>query len=165
MYENAKLALLLQLCQTRDGAKHVLHSNLFRAIDQSGLFSADPELQVNSSDARVLENHYALLVQVMRIIGAAIVSRGSHNVLQGRRFLTEHRMLVTHVLKRSQGIGASGSKTDAQLEEKIEELAEAFMVLMLRTGFIDVSLCPHSPREPHSRGACLVRDLTSLYRS
>ncbi|KAK8124783.1 uncharacterized protein PG998_000542, partial [Apiospora kogelbergensis] len=136
-YENAKLALLLQLCQTRDGAKHVLHSNLFRAIDQSGLFAADPELQVNSSDPRVLENHYALLVQVMRIIGAAIVSRGSHNVLQGRRFLTEHRMLVTHVLKRSQGIGASGSKTDAQLEDKIEELAEAFMVLMLRTGFID----------------------------
>ncbi|KAK6866073.1 hypothetical protein PG995_002601 [Apiospora arundinis] len=132
MYENAKLALLLQLCQTRDGAKHVLHSNLFRAIDQS-----DPELQVNSSDPRVLENHYTLLVQVMRIIGASIVSRGSHNVLQGRRFLTEHRMLVTHVLKRSQGIGASGSKTDAQLEDKIEELAEAFMVLMLRTGFID----------------------------
>ncbi|KAK7987638.1 hypothetical protein PG989_007953 [Apiospora arundinis] len=137
MYENAKLALLLQLCQTRDGAKHVLHSNLFRAIDQSGLFAADPELQVNSSDPRVLENHYTLLVQVMRIIGASIVSRGSHNVLQGRRFLTEHRMLVTHVLKRSQGIGANGSKTDAQLEDKIEELAEAFMVLMLRTGFID----------------------------
>ncbi|KAK8140383.1 hypothetical protein PG984_000449 [Apiospora sp. TS-2023a] len=165
MYENAKLALLLQLCQTRDGAKHVLHSNLFRAIEESGLFSADPELQVNSSDARVLENHYTLLVQVMRIIGAAIVSRGSHNVLQGRRFLTEHRMLVTHVLKRSQGIGASGIKTDAQLEGKIEELAEAFMVLMLRTGFIDVSLCPHSPGEPHSRGACLARDLTDLYRS
>lgn len=43
---DAKLALLLQLCQTRDGAKHVLHANLFRAVELSGLFSVDPELQI-----------------------------------------------------------------------------------------------------------------------
>jgi hypothetical protein len=44
-YEEAKLALLLQLSQTRDGAKYMLHANLFRTIEQSGLFTADPELQ------------------------------------------------------------------------------------------------------------------------
>ncbi|OTA80434.1 hypothetical protein M434DRAFT_401761 [Hypoxylon sp. CO27-5] len=136
-YLNAKLALLLQLCQTREGAKNVLHANLFRAIEQSGLFSVDPELQVDSSDTNALEKHYTLLVKVARIIGAAIVSRGSHNVLQGRRFLTEHRMLVMHVLKRSAGIGFSGGKTDALLSERVSELAEAFMVLITATGFIE----------------------------
>ncbi|KAI0128352.1 nucleoporin Nup186/Nup192/Nup205 [Xylariales sp. AK1849] len=140
-YQDAKLALLLQLCQTREGAKNVLHANIFRAIESSGLFTADPELQVNVSDDRALENHYALLVKVTRIIGAAIVSRGSHNVLQGRRFLTEHRMLVMHVLKRSAGIGGTGavngSKLDVALEERIQDLAEAFMVIITATGFLE----------------------------
>ncbi|KAI1104217.1 nucleoporin Nup186/Nup192/Nup205 [Jackrogersella minutella] len=136
-YLDAKLALLLQLCQTREGAKNVLHANLFRAIEQSGLFSVDPELQVDSSDSRALERHYSLLVKVARVIGAAIVSRGSHNVLQGRRFLTEHRMLVMHVLKRSAGIGAGGGKTDPTLSERVGELAEAFMVVITATGFLE----------------------------
>ncbi|KAI1212421.1 nucleoporin Nup186/Nup192/Nup205 [Annulohypoxylon truncatum] len=136
-YIDAKLALLLQLCQTREGAKNVLHANLFRAIEQSGLFSVDPELQVNSSDSKALERHYDLLVKVARIIGAAIVSRGSHNVLQGRRFLTEHRMLVMHVLKRSAGIGAGVGKTEELLSERVSDLAEAFMVVITATGFLE----------------------------
>ncbi|KAH9900648.1 nucleoporin Nup186/Nup192/Nup205 [Xylariomycetidae sp. FL2044] len=136
-YLNAKLALLLQLCQTREGAKYVLHANLFRTIEQSGLFAVDPELQVGSADARALEKHYTLLVKVARIVGAAIVSRGSHNVLQGRRFLTDHRMLVMHVLKRSVGIGAGVGKIDPVLMERIEELAEVFMVMVTATGFLE----------------------------
>ncbi|KAI1074456.1 nucleoporin Nup186/Nup192/Nup205 [Whalleya microplaca] len=141
-YLDAKLALLLQLCQTRSGAKNVLHANLFRAIEQSGLFRVDPELQVDSADHKALERHYTLLVKVSQIIGAAIVSRGSHNVLQGRRFLTEHRMLVMHVLKRSAGIGAGAGvgKMDGMLSDRINELAEAFMVLITATGFLEVSL-------------------------
>ncbi|KAI1376714.1 nucleoporin Nup186/Nup192/Nup205 [Hypoxylon crocopeplum] len=134
---NAKLSLLLQLCQTREGAKNVLHANLFRAIDQSGLFSVDPELQVDPANSRALEKHYTLLVKVTRVVGAAIVSRGSHNVLQGRRFLTEHRMLVMHVLKRSAGIGAGGGKTDSILSERVSELAEAFMIIITATGFLE----------------------------
>ncbi|KAI0014570.1 nucleoporin Nup186/Nup192/Nup205 [Xylariomycetidae sp. FL0641] len=136
-YLNAKLSLLLQLCQTHAGAKYTLQANLFRVIEQSGLFAVDPELQVNSSDPTALEKHYALLVKVARIIGVAIVSRGSHNVAQGRRFLTEHRMLVMHVLKRSAGIGAGAGKMDLALAERIDELAEAFMVLITASGFIE----------------------------
>ncbi|KAI0902476.1 nucleoporin Nup186/Nup192/Nup205 [Annulohypoxylon nitens] len=136
-YIDAKLALLLQLCQTREGAKNVLHANLFRAIEQSGLFSVDPELQVDSTDSKAMERHYDLLVKVARIIGAAIVSRGSHNVVQGRRFLTEHRMLVMHVLKRSAGIGAGTGKTDTLLYERVSDLAEAFMVVITATGFLE----------------------------
>lgn len=70
-----------------------------------------------------------------RIIGAAVLSRGSHNALQGRRFLTEHRMLIMHVLKRSAGIGGNG---DEKLEERIDELAEALMILITATGFLEV---------------------------
>ncbi|KAI1771337.1 nucleoporin Nup186/Nup192/Nup205 [Hypoxylon cercidicola] len=145
-YLRAKLTLLLQLCQTREGAKNVLHANLFSAIEQSGLFSVDPELQVNSSDSKALERHYTLLVKVARIIGAAIVSRGSHNVLQGRKFLTEHRMLVMHVLKRSAGIGAGGGTTDGLLSERVDELAEAFMVVITATGFLDNDMVVESKR-------------------
>ncbi|KAJ2976011.1 hypothetical protein NUW58_g8198 [Xylaria curta] len=136
-YLNAKLVLLLQLCQTRPGAKYVLHANLFRAVDQSGLFTADPELQVDPSDTEALEKHYLLLVKVAQIISVAIVSRGSHNVLQGRRFLADHRMLVTHVLKRSAGIGAGTGKMDLILAGHIGDLAEAFMMMITATDFLE----------------------------
>ncbi|KXJ94256.1 nucleoporin Nup186/Nup192/Nup205 [Microdochium bolleyi] len=137
-YHNAKLALLSQLCQTRDGAKYVLHAGLFRAIEQSGLFTVDPELQVSSADPTALERHYALLVKVTRVLGAAIVSRASHNVLQGRRFLTEHRMLVMHVLKRSVGIGAGGtSQMERKLGQRVDELAEALLLIISATEFLE----------------------------
>ncbi|KAH7159969.1 nucleoporin Nup186/Nup192/Nup205 [Dactylonectria estremocensis] len=140
-YQNARLALLLELSQIRTGAKYVLHSNLLRALDISGLFAADPELQINVSNPRALEQHYDLLAQMVRIVGAALVSRGSHNVVQGRRFLTDHRMLVTHTLKRSAGIG-SGTADDG-LDMRVEELAEGLMVIIAATGFLEVSSPAH----------------------
>ncbi|CAI4219128.1 unnamed protein product [Parascedosporium putredinis] len=136
-YHDAKLALLLQLCQTREGAKYVLHANLFRAIESSGLFSVDPELQIDPNNPMALTNHYALLAKVARIIGAALVSRGSHNLPQGRRFLTNHRMLVAHTLKRSAGIGHVGSEDE--LAEMIAELADSFVVMIIATGFLETN--------------------------
>ncbi|KAI0435098.1 nucleoporin Nup186/Nup192/Nup205 [Xylaria sp. FL1042] len=136
-YLNAKLVLLLQLCQTRQGAKYVLHANIFRTVDQSGLFAVDPELHVEPSDLKALERHYVLLVKVARIISVAVVSRGSHTILQGRRFLADHRMLVMHVLKRSAGIGAGVGKMDPALAERISDLAEAFMVMITATDFLE----------------------------
>ncbi|KAI1437715.1 nucleoporin Nup186/Nup192/Nup205 [Xylaria sp. CBS 124048] len=136
-YLDAKLALLLQLCQTREGAKHVLHANIFRTIEQSKLFAVDPELQVESTDSRALEQHYLLLVKVARILSVALVSRGSHNILQGRRFLTEHRMLVMHVLKLSAGVGAGASHMDPVLSRRVHDLAEAIMVMIMATGFLE----------------------------
>lgn len=79
---------------------------------------------------------------MVRVIGAAIVSRGSHNVVQGRRFLTEHRLLVTHTLKRSAGIG-SGAEGDDTLGQRVDDLADALMVIIAATGFLEVSVsCP-----------------------
>ncbi|PHH78159.1 hypothetical protein CDD82_3177 [Ophiocordyceps australis] len=133
-FEEARLALLLQIAQSRTGAKYLVYGNLFRTLETSGLFSADPELQIEANDPRVLEQHYSLLAKVVRIIGAAVLSRGSHNVDQSRKFLTDHRILVTHTLKRSAGIGHV--EANGPLEEHIAELADAFMVVITGTGFV-----------------------------
>lgn len=134
---NSLLALLLQLAQTRTGAKYILYANLFRAIELSNLFSVDPELQVDEANKHSLEQHYDLLAKVTRIIGATVLSRGNHNMVQGRKFLNTHRMLVTHTLKRSAGIG--GGQDDEGLDSRLEELAEALIVVIAGTGFLEVS--------------------------
>lgn len=154
-YISSKLSLLLHLAHTKAGAKYVLNANLLRVLETSGLFAADPELEIDAADAAALERHYGLLVRVTRVVAAAVLRQGSANVLQGRRFLSQSRGLVVHVLKRSVGIGgkgapapapASGSVADgalakvhAELEDRIEELAEAFMLLITATDFLDVS--------------------------
>ncbi|KAG6041533.1 hypothetical protein E4U41_003693 [Claviceps citrina] len=134
-YQNARLALLLQIAQSRTGAKYILYANLFRAMDASGLFTADPELQSDVQNSQASEQHYDLLAKVVRIVGAALLSRGSHNIVQGRKFLADHRMLVTHTLKRSAGIG--GGATNRVLDEKIGDLADALMVVIAATGFLE----------------------------
>ncbi|KAG6013535.1 hypothetical protein E4U43_007237, partial [Claviceps pusilla] len=139
-YQNARLALLLQIAQSRTGAKYILYANLFRALDTCGLFTADPELQSDAQNSHALEQHYDLLAKVVRIVGAALLSRGSHNIVQGRKFLTDHRMLVTHTLKRSAGIGGGGTGTGTSnptLDEKVGDLADALMVVIAATGFLD----------------------------
>ncbi|EAQ91321.1 hypothetical protein CHGG_03256 [Chaetomium globosum CBS 148.51] len=190
-YLTAKLALLLQLAQTRHGAKYVLQAGLFRALELAGVFGADPELQVDARNTRALEKHYALLVALARIVAAAVLARGASNVVQGRRFLTQHRMLVVHTLKRSAGIGVVGGRgaqgngvgngngngvgqaygdsllgsvgagtregdVEAQgaLEERIEELAEAFMLLIMATGFLEFET-GQTPAEKPRVGATL----------
>lgn len=45
-YCHAKLALLLQISQTRLGAVAVLNSGLFHSVKISGLFTTDPDLGV-----------------------------------------------------------------------------------------------------------------------
>lgn len=91
----------------------------------------------------------------MRIIGAALLSRGSHNVEQGRKFLTTHRMLVAHTLKRSAGL-VGGKEGDQALDERVDELADGLMVLIAATGFLEVSY------QAIHVSALLFRDLTCL---
>ncbi|PHH90693.1 hypothetical protein CDD83_2914 [Cordyceps sp. RAO-2017] len=134
-YQDARLALLLEMAQSRAGAKYILYANIFRVLETSGLFTADPELQSDSSKPRALEQHYDLLAKVVRVIAAALLSRGNHNTAQGRKFLTDHRLLVAHTLKRSAGIGA-GHATEA-LEERVGDLADALMVVIAATGFLE----------------------------
>ena len=46
---NSRLALLLAVCKTRDGATEVLNSGIFPAIQASRLFSTDPDLGLGTS--------------------------------------------------------------------------------------------------------------------
>ncbi|KAL2886305.1 Nucleoporin NUP192 [Ceratocystis lukuohia] len=130
---DAKLSLLLSLCQSREGAKHVFHANLLRNIDVSGLFSVDPELHVDQADSEAMARHYSLLARMTHIISAAIISRGSQYIPSGRHFISKHRMLIMHTLKRSAGIGQVGSG----LEEAVKDLADAFLVLISATDFVN----------------------------
>ncbi|KAL3423236.1 nuclear pore complex subunit [Phlyctema vagabunda] len=135
-YCNARLALLLFICHTRPGATAVVNAGLFHVIKESGLFSTDPDLGTDIDDPDAIAKHYSLLVSIMRVICAAVLSRGSQNeqtVDQGRRFLTENRLAILAVFKQAAGLG-SGSGNAGQ---SIEELADSFMVLISATGFID----------------------------
>ncbi len=51
-YCHAKLALLLQISQTRLGAVTVLNSGLLHSIKVSGLFAVDPDLGVGGFSFR-----------------------------------------------------------------------------------------------------------------
>jgi nuclear pore complex protein Nup205 len=89
-----------------------------------------------------IEKHYNLLVAIMRVLCATILSRGTQNqqtLEQGRRFLSENRSSVLAVLKKSAGLGSAVGAP----EQSVDELADAFMLLMSITGFLDVS-CLHS---------------------
>lgn len=73
--------------------------------------------------------HYDLLAAVMRIICACILSRGIQNqqsLEQGRKFLTENRLAILAVLKKSAGLGAAVEIS----EQSIDELADSFMLLI-----------------------------------
>ena len=66
------------------------------------------------------------------------MSRGSQNqqtLDQGRSFLSENRLSILAVLKRSAGLGAGNDRP----EESLDDLADSFMLLMSITGFVDVS--------------------------
>lgn len=98
-----------------------------------------PELTIiDIDDNNAVSKHYELLASLMRLVSAAVLSRGSQNqqtLEQGRRFLTENRLSILALFKKSAGIGTGpgGSR------ESINELAESYMLLMSVTGFLDVS--------------------------
>lgn len=92
---------------------------------------------IDIDDENAISKHYELLASVMRVVCAAVLSRGSQNqqtLGQGRKFLAENRLSILAVFKKSAGIG-TGSVLSGQI---IDELAESFMLLMTITGFLDV---------------------------
>lgn len=75
----------------------------------------------------------------MRVINASVLSRGQQNtqvMTQGRKFLSENRLTVTAVLKRSAKLGNVDSHISDDL---VEELADAYVLLISLTKFLDVS--------------------------
>ncbi|KUJ09923.1 uncharacterized protein LY89DRAFT_689819 [Mollisia scopiformis] len=135
-YCHARLGLLLGLSQTRPGAAAVLNAGLFHTTKLSGLFATDPDLGVDIEGPNAMIKHYNLLTAIMRIICAAVMSRGAQNqqtLEQGRRFLSENRLSILAVLKKSAGLGGVHHQPD----ESIQELADVYMLLMSVTGFVE----------------------------
>jgi nuclear pore complex protein Nup205 len=98
----------------------------------------DPLTNTGIASPKAVKTHYALLLSVMRVINAAVVSRGEQNeqtLTLARRFLSENRLSVLTVFKRSVNIVTS----DPVPHELVDELAESYMLLISLTGFIDVS--------------------------
>jgi nuclear pore complex protein Nup205 len=161
-YCHAKLALLLQISQTRLGAVAVLNSGLLHSVKISGLFVTDPDLGVgefqlthrlcphtNLSDIEgpdAVNKHYRLLAAVMRVICAAVLSRGSQNqqtLEQGRKFLSENRLSILAVLKKSAGLG----NTSGISQQSIDDLGDSFMLLMSVTGFLEFEEKTHQKKQ------------------
>ncbi len=85
-----------------------------------------------------VNKHYRLLAAVMRLICAAVLSRGSQNqqtLEQGRKFLSENRLSILAVLKKSAGLGNISGIS----QQSIDDVSDSFMLLMTMTGFLDVS--------------------------
>ncbi|KAI9734491.1 MAG: hypothetical protein M1818_006880 [Claussenomyces sp. TS43310] len=136
-YYRAKFDLLFHICRTRFGAATVLNAGLFRAIRESHLFSLDPDIGVDIDDSEIVAKHYSLLIAAMRVINAAVLSRGSqnqHTLTQGRQFLSENRLSVLTVLKRSAKLGIVD---DTISEEIVQTLVESYMYLISMTNYLD----------------------------
>jgi nuclear pore complex protein Nup205 len=152
-YCHARLALLLQIAQTRFGAAAVLNAGLFHFVAESSLFKTDPDLGVGKflwtlcldltdgldiTGPNAHSKHYNLLVAITRVICATLLSRGSQNqqsLEQGRKFLTDNSLSILAVLKKSAGLGAG-----VQATEQIDELADSFMLLVTFSQFLEVRI-------------------------
>ena len=74
----------------------------------------------------------------MRVLCVALLSKGTQNeqtLELGRKFLSDNRLLILAVLKKSAGI-ATAVEGSAQ---SVDDLAESFMLLISITDFMDVS--------------------------
>lgn len=121
-YFHTALALLLHLCQTSDGTQVVLNSGLFAAIDDSKLFSTDPDIGMDSDNPAALKEFYLILADVVRLITATVVQKG---VQPGRAFLQQHRFTVQAIFKQA---------SRGQAVEVADELGK----LILATDFLEV---------------------------
>lgn len=94
-------------------------------------------IDIDGSEA--VEMHYELLLAIMRVINSAILSRGEQNeqtLAEGRKFLSENRLSVLTVFKRSVNIGTTDGIVSPEV---VNDLAESYMLLITLTGFINVS--------------------------
>jgi nuclear pore complex protein Nup205 len=142
-YYDASLALLLRICQTRVGAAYVLNAGLFPAVRESGIFSVDADIGLGFDDADALKKYYDLMLAVLRVINAAVISRGRQNeqtIFQAREFLKQNRNSVVAIFKRSVNVGVGKDK-----DEDLTDLVDCFTVLVDFTDFLQVcgSLIEH----------------------
>ncbi|RAK99479.1 cullin-4B [Aspergillus ibericus CBS 121593] len=140
-YYQSLLCLLQELCQTKNGATCVLKTGLFQAVRDSQLFAADPDLgidlDIDNPDA--LRKYYDLLDSVLRVVVAAVFSRGLHNeqmLEQTRAFLAENRQSMVGIFKRFAKVGGGGA---ANHQDALRQLTKSYMALITATDFLENS--------------------------
>jgi nuclear pore complex protein Nup205 len=121
-YYHTALALLLRLCQTPDGTQVVLNAGFLSAIEDSKLFSTDPDIGLDVDNPTALKEFYSILSDLIRVITAAVISKGAQ---PGRTFLHQHRHTVQAIFKQS----ARGHAI---------EVADELSRLILATDFLEV---------------------------
>ncbi|KZF26715.1 nuclear pore complex subunit Nup192 [Xylona heveae TC161] len=138
-YYKAKLSLLLRISQTRLGAAHVLSAGLFQALNASGIFTVDPDFGPEFDDPEVAKNYFELLLSILRVINAAVLSRGpqhTQTIEEARRFLVNHRYPVVGMFKRHAKIE---SQEKSESIQTLDDVVENFVLLITMTGFMDVT--------------------------
>lgn len=135
---------------------HVVNAGIFGAVQQSGLFSVDPDVGVGKSCERrdksnllktividnpnALSKYYRLLLFITRLLACLVVSHGSRNAMTMdlcRTFVADNRALIVATLKRQARLGGV-SFDDAGVD--IEELVELFIFLIWKVDYLEVSL-------------------------
>lgn len=96
-------------------------------------------IYLDIADIDAIKKHYGLLLALMRVINCCVVSRGPQNeqtLAQAKKFVSENRLWMLSVFKRSARIGAA---VNNELDEVVDELSDAYMLLISMSGFLDVS--------------------------
>ncbi|EMC97803.1 hypothetical protein BAUCODRAFT_146420 [Baudoinia panamericana UAMH 10762] len=135
-YFHAALNLLLTLCRNADSTQLVLSSGFFSAVEDSRLFSTDPDIGLDIDNPRALVEFYKLLAAVLRAVAAIVLSHGSNNNAtkqEAKRFLQHNRYSMQAVFKRTSAI----QKTSGPPEKEALNVAQEFSRLMLLTGFLE----------------------------
>lgn len=122
-YFHTAMTLLLRICQTADGTQLVLNSGLFQTVDDSKLFSTDPDLGLDIDNPKALQEFYAILADTLRLITAVAVQKSPQ---PAKLFLQQNRFTVQAIFKQaSRGLAL--------------DVAEELSRLILATDFLDVS--------------------------
>ncbi|KAF2719779.1 hypothetical protein K431DRAFT_106626 [Polychaeton citri CBS 116435] len=135
-YFHIATSLLLRLSQTSEGVQLVLDSGFFSAVQDSSLFSTDPDIGLDIDNPTALREFYRLLSAVLEIITAIVVTKGPSNTqtLQiARNFLSSNRFSVMAVFKRTSAI----QRTAGPPEVEALAVAEEFGRLMFVSGFLE----------------------------
>lgn len=137
-YIHAALAMLLRVAQTQEGVQLILNSSFFSAVEESRLFSTDPDIGLDIDNPSALREFYRLLAAILRVIVAIVTKRGvgdGATLQTAMRFLADNRFSISAVFKRVIRL----DETRKVAEPEAFEVASELERLMLVTGFLEVS--------------------------
>ncbi|EPQ55766.1 hypothetical protein GLOTRDRAFT_115998 [Gloeophyllum trabeum ATCC 11539] len=106
IYE-AKMSMLIQIAQTRQGAERLLEVQLLRVLGQCDFLDARPELNqafIDQDDflPSAIERYHQLFMPALQAVEAILVTLGSQHVgaaKQALAFLSSHRDTIVILLK------------------------------------------------------------------